>query len=70
MTLSLLVGATILVSLFGSCWHVSETPIVSNYRAFSNEKIAAHLGAYIGLKHINITLQGNNFSNYYLCILS
>ncbi|ENN76058.1 hypothetical protein YQE_07431, partial [Dendroctonus ponderosae] len=57
VTLSLLVGATILVSLFGSCWHISETPIVSNYRAFSNEKISAHLGAYIGLKHINITLQ-------------
>jgi len=57
VTLSLLVGATILVSLYGSCWHISETTILSTYRAFSNEKISAQLGAYVGLKHVNITLQ-------------
>lgn len=56
VTLSLLVGATILVSLFGSCWHIAETKIFSTYRAFSNEKISAQLGAYVGLKHVNITL--------------
>ncbi|XP_066250828.1 dual oxidase maturation factor 1 isoform X1 [Euwallacea similis] len=62
VTLSLLVGATILVSLFGSCWHMAETTLVSTYRAFSDEKISAHLGAYVGLKHVNITLRSANHS--------
>lgn len=57
VTLSLLVGATILVSLFGSGWHISETTIFSTYRAFTHERISAQLGAYVGLQHINITLQ-------------
>lgn len=57
VTLSLLVGATILVSIFGSCWHVAETNIHSTYRAFSSEQISGKLCAYVGLKHVNITLQ-------------
>ncbi|KAL1517775.1 hypothetical protein ABEB36_001498 [Hypothenemus hampei] len=63
VTLSLLVGATILISLFGSCWHIAETSIASTYRAFSNDKVQAHLGAYVGLKHVNITLQSVNHSS-------
>ncbi|XP_030765838.1 dual oxidase maturation factor 1 [Sitophilus oryzae] len=63
VSLSLLVGATILVSLYGSCWHIAETSIVSTYKAFSNEKISAHLGAYVGLRHVNITLQAMAFNN-------
>ncbi|XP_050300682.1 dual oxidase maturation factor 2 [Anthonomus grandis grandis] len=63
VTLSLLVGATIMVSLFGSCWHIAEAPVVTTYRAFSNEKITASLGAYVGLKHVNITLQAISSAN-------
>ncbi|XP_076271909.1 dual oxidase maturation factor 1 mol isoform X2 [Rhynchophorus ferrugineus] len=63
VTLSLFVGTSILVSLFGSGWHVAETSIISTYRAFSDEKISAYIGAYVGLKHVNITLQATPYNN-------
>ncbi|CAG9771098.1 unnamed protein product [Ceutorhynchus assimilis] len=63
VTLSLLVGATIVISLFGSGWHIAESTIHGTYRAFSNEKISAHLGAYVGLQHINISLQALPINN-------
>ncbi|XP_065160807.1 dual oxidase maturation factor 1 isoform X2 [Atheta coriaria] len=57
VTLSLFTGATILVSLFGSGWHVGHASIVSSYKAFSKEKVVADIGVYVGLNHVNITLQ-------------
>ncbi|XP_069683373.1 dual oxidase maturation factor 1 isoform X2 [Periplaneta americana] len=56
VTLSLFVGTVILVAKHGSGWHVARAQILSSYRAFSREKIAAELGAFIGLGHVNITL--------------
>ncbi|XP_018325914.1 dual oxidase maturation factor 1 [Agrilus planipennis] len=64
VTLNLFVGATILVSLYGSGWHVGKTSIISTYRAFSREKVAADLGVYIGLNHVNVTLQASPASNW------
>jgi len=57
VTLSLFVGATILICLFGSGWHIGGTSISSSYRAFSKEKIDADIGVFVGLKHVNITLR-------------
>lgn len=57
VTLSLFVGAAILVSRYGSSWHVGSTRISASYRAFSKEKIVADLAAYVGLNHVNITLR-------------
>ncbi|KAK9877943.1 hypothetical protein WA026_020165 [Henosepilachna vigintioctopunctata] len=57
VTLSLFVGATILVSLHGSSWHIANEAISSSYKAFSTEKISAKLGIYVGLSHVNVTLQ-------------
>lgn len=61
VSLSLFVGGTIFISLFGSSWHVGKSSIISSYRAFTKEKIVADLGVYIGLNHVNVTLQGNNY---------
>lgn len=46
------------VSIYGSAWHVTNASIESTYRAFSKEKVAADIGVYIGLQHVNVTLQG------------
>lgn len=63
VTLSLFVGATNLVSIFGSGWHVGNASIISSYRAFSKEKIDANIGVYVGLQHVNITLQAISNEN-------
>ncbi|KAF5282432.1 hypothetical protein FQA39_LY17547 [Lamprigera yunnana] len=60
VTLSLFVGGTVVVTMVGSAWHVGYTSVSSTYRAFSKEKINASLGVYIGLQHVNVTLQGTN----------
>lgn len=62
VTLSLFVGATILVSIFGSTWHIGNQSITSSYRAFSKEKIQANLNVYVGLQHVNITLRALNWT--------
>lgn len=53
-----MVNGCVSVSKHGSCWHVASTDIVSSYRAFSREKMAATIGAYIGLDHVNVTFVG------------
>ncbi|XP_018563306.1 dual oxidase maturation factor 1 isoform X2 [Anoplophora glabripennis] len=60
VTLSLFVGATILISIFGSAWHVANAHVNGTYRAFSKEKVLADIGVYVGLKHVNITLQASS----------
>ncbi|XP_044270590.1 dual oxidase maturation factor 1 [Tribolium madens] len=64
VTLSLFVGATILVTLFGSAWHVATASIISTYRAFSTEKVSSNIGVYVGLRHVNITLQASGNHNW------
>ena len=41
----------------GCCWHVGGASIVAAYKAFSSEKFQGDLGVYIGLDHVNITLE-------------
>lgn len=57
VTLSLFVGTAILLGKNGSGWHVGNSEIASSYRAFSNEKIMGKIGVYIGLSHVNVTLE-------------
>jgi len=57
VTLSLLVGLTLMICNFGSEWHVGRAQIISSYRAFSKQKINAVMGVSIGLDHVNVTLQ-------------
>ncbi|XP_072390940.1 dual oxidase maturation factor 1-like [Diabrotica undecimpunctata] len=64
VTLSLFIGATILITLYGSAWHISKSQIVSTYQAFSQEKVTADIGVYVGLNHVNITLQANSSKNW------
>ena len=40
----------------GSSWHVGKAEISSAYRAFSTDKIMGRVGVYIGLGHVNVTL--------------
>ena len=40
----------------GCCWHVGGARIAAAYKAFSSEKFKGDLGVYIGLDHVNITL--------------
>ncbi|XP_071034866.1 dual oxidase maturation factor 1 isoform X4 [Parasteatoda tepidariorum] len=57
VTTSLFVGATILLTNYGTDWHVSEASISSPYRAFSREKLFADISVRIGLSSVNVTLQ-------------
>ncbi|XP_022246825.1 LOW QUALITY PROTEIN: dual oxidase maturation factor 1-like [Limulus polyphemus] len=57
VTISLFVGAVILVCNFGSDWHVAETTIYTSHHAFSTQKIETDLGVHIGLNGVNITLR-------------
>ena len=40
----------------GCCWHVGGARIAAAYKAFSPEKFKGDLCVYIGLAHVNITL--------------
>lgn len=48
----------------GSSWHVSQTTVVTPYKAFSREKLPARIGAHIGLMHVNITLMALPIGNW------
>lgn len=55
---SLTVGSVILVSLFGYCWQLGEVGVHSPYIYRSPGHIEGLLGIRIGLKTVNLTLQG------------
>lgn len=57
VTISLLVGAVILICIYGSDWHVASAVVSSPYRAFSADRISARVGVHIGLNSVNITLR-------------
>nr|CAH7733192.1 unnamed protein product [Callosobruchus chinensis] len=63
VSLSIFTGATILIAIYGSSWHVANVSVVSTYRAFSKEKMPVNIGVFIGLNHVNITLQAVNYSH-------
>uniref|UniRef100_A0A1I7W6Z6 Dual oxidase maturation factor 1-like n=1 Tax=Heterorhabditis bacteriophora TaxID=37862 RepID=A0A1I7W6Z6_HETBA len=52
----MLVGATILISLYHPCWNKAEARIVSLYKACSTERLGANLLVRVGLHHVNITM--------------
>lgn len=52
---SLLVGATILLGVYGSSWHVGHATIDSYYRSFSVERVKARVGVHVGLNSVNVT---------------
>jgi len=56
VVLSLFVGGTTLIGIYGCGWHTAEAEISSAYRSFSNEKIQGKIGIYIGIDHVNVTL--------------
>ncbi|XP_076326779.1 dual oxidase maturation factor 1-like [Tachypleus tridentatus] len=60
VTISLFVGAVILISNYGTDWHVAETTVSSLHRASSREKVDTYLGVYIGLNSMNVTLQATD----------
>merc|ERR1719411_643350 len=66
--LSLFVGGSTLIGICGCGWHTAEADISSAYRAFSNEKLNGRIGVYIGLMHVNVTLDAlpnqSNESNF------
>ncbi|ODN06277.1 Dual oxidase maturation factor 1 [Orchesella cincta] len=47
-----------MLSKYGTGWHVADSSIMSYYRAFSRDKLAADIGVHVGLTHFNVTLQG------------
>jgi dual oxidase maturation factor 1 len=54
-----------LVGISGCGWHTAEAEISVAYKSFSNEKIDAIIGVYIGLDHVNVTLSAMpNFDNH------
>ncbi|XP_076348549.1 dual oxidase maturation factor 2-like isoform X2 [Tachypleus tridentatus] len=57
LTTSLLVGIVIMLSLYGSSWHVAEASVSTAHTAFSRKKIDTKIGVNIGLNSVNITLQ-------------
>lgn len=59
VTTSLFVGAVILLTTFGTDWHVSGASIASPYRAFSREKLFGDIGVRIGLDSFNVTLKAS-----------
>lgn len=63
ITTSLIVTSIILVSLFGTSWHIAEAPISAAYKAFSRDRIHADISVYIGLQSFNVTLKANKILN-------
>ncbi|XP_013789395.2 dual oxidase maturation factor 1-like, partial [Limulus polyphemus] len=63
VTVSLFVGAVILISNHGSDWHVAQATVSSLHRTFSKDKIDTELGVHIGLNSVNITLQTASLTN-------
>lgn len=63
VTVSLCIGAVILVTNFGTSWHSATASISSPYRAFSKDKIQAELGVRVGLLSVNITLKALSSSS-------
>ncbi|XP_033107493.1 dual oxidase maturation factor 1-like isoform X2 [Anneissia japonica] len=60
VTVSLFIGLTILLCLYGVDWEHGEVYVEHlPYKAFTRHEINATVGLHIGLKEINITLTGD-----------
>jgi len=58
ITVSLFIGAVILVTNFSKTWEVAETHTRTKYKAGTGQDVNVTIGAYIGFRGINITLKG------------
>ncbi|XP_007534168.1 dual oxidase maturation factor 2 isoform X2 [Erinaceus europaeus] len=56
--LSLFIGAEIVAVQFSAEWSVSAVSTDTSYKAFSAERVRAHVGLLVGLGGVNITLTG------------
>ncbi|XP_048188013.1 dual oxidase maturation factor 2 [Perognathus longimembris pacificus] len=56
--LSLFIGAEIVAVHFSGDWFVASVWTNTSYKAFSAERVQAHVGLHVGLVGINITLRG------------
>lgn len=50
--------AMVLVCNWGQEWEVASIDTETQYKAFTDEVIEAHVGIKIGLRNVNITLKG------------
>uniref|UniRef100_A0A4W2HJY3 Dual oxidase maturation factor 2 n=1 Tax=Bos indicus x Bos taurus TaxID=30522 RepID=A0A4W2HJY3_BOBOX len=57
--LSLFIGAEIVAAHFSAEWSVGSVSTKTSYKAFSVERVRAHVGLHVGLEGVNITLTGN-----------
>lgn len=58
ITLSLFVGAVILLTNFSYSWETAQINTLTKYKAGIAKDITADIGVHIGLRGINITLKG------------
>ncbi|XP_078056222.1 dual oxidase maturation factor 1-like [Mustelus asterias] len=58
ITLSVFIGAVIVVVNFTNDWETGFTTVNTTYKSFSNEKVKAEVGIHVGFKGVNITLRG------------
>ncbi|KAM9714752.1 dual oxidase maturation factor 2-like isoform 2-T2 [Dama dama] len=56
--LSLFIGAEIVAAHFSAEWSVGSVSTKTSYKAFSVERVRAHVGLHVGLEGVNITLTG------------
>ena len=61
ITTSLVVTSIVLIALFGTTWHVGETPISAPYKAFSRDRIQGELSVRIGFQSVNISLVAHKY---------
>ncbi|XP_008547529.1 dual oxidase maturation factor 1 isoform X2 [Microplitis demolitor] len=57
-TLSILIGGIIMVGNYGQEWETGRIDSITPYRAGESSEIFAQIGVKIGLRSVNITLQG------------
>ncbi|XP_071034974.1 dual oxidase maturation factor 1 [Parasteatoda tepidariorum] len=58
VTISLFIGAVILICNFGYGWEYGSLTATTQYKSFVNEHVKANIGLKIGLRGINVTLRG------------
>ncbi|KAI8797394.1 dual oxidase maturation factor 1 [Biomphalaria glabrata] len=60
ITLSLFIGAVILVSNFSMTWETASTSTLTKYKAGTGQEVNVSIGVNIGFRGINITLKGDD----------
>ncbi|CAL1264848.1 unnamed protein product [Larinioides sclopetarius] len=58
VTISLFIGAVILICNFGYGWEYGSVKATTPYKSFINEQVKAEIGLKVGLRGINVTLRG------------